>query len=98
MQPSHEDCPGVQTAASDCDGAAERKQVRPGLPDSYEALFHDVGVHRFFPTCATRASESRAIGVVYCPETERVSHYFYTDLPAQFDAILHFDRTVQWSR
>jgi erythromycin esterase-like protein len=35
----------------------------------------------------------RAIGVVYRPETERVSHYFHADLPAQFDAILHFDET-----
>jgi erythromycin esterase-like protein len=35
----------------------------------------------------------RAIGVVYRPESERVSQYFHADLPAQFDAILHFDKT-----
>ena len=35
----------------------------------------------------------RAIGVVYRPETERVSHYFHADLPAQFDVIMHFDET-----
>ena len=35
----------------------------------------------------------RAIGVIYRPETERASHYFPANLPAQFDAILHFDRT-----
>lgn len=35
----------------------------------------------------------RAIGVVYLPETERVSHYFYAKLAGQFDSILHFDVT-----
>ena len=35
----------------------------------------------------------RAIGVVYLPETERMSHYFYARLPEQFDAVLHFDET-----
>jgi erythromycin esterase-like protein len=35
----------------------------------------------------------RAIGVIYRPETERQSHYFYARLPDQFDAVLHFDET-----
>ena len=35
----------------------------------------------------------RAIGVIYRPETERLSHYFYADLPYQFDGIIHFDTT-----
>jgi erythromycin esterase-like protein len=35
----------------------------------------------------------RAIGVIYRPETERLSHYFHTRLPRQFDAIIHFDHT-----
>ena len=35
----------------------------------------------------------RAIGVIYRPETERQSHYFYARLPDQFDAILHYDTT-----
>jgi hypothetical protein len=35
----------------------------------------------------------RAIGVIYLPETERLSHYFYATLPDQFDAVLHFDQT-----
>src|SRR5947207_6773430 len=34
---------GTVTAASEWDGPAERKRVRPALKDSYEALFHDVG-------------------------------------------------------
>ena len=35
----------------------------------------------------------RAIGVIYCPETERASHYFYARLSGQFDAVIHFDET-----
>lgn len=35
----------------------------------------------------------RAIGVIYRPQTERVSHYFQAQLPDQFDAVLHFDET-----
>jgi erythromycin esterase-like protein len=35
----------------------------------------------------------RAIGVIYLPETERISHYFHARLSDQFDAELHFDET-----
>ena len=35
----------------------------------------------------------RAIGVVYRPETERLSHYFHARLSEQFDAIIHIDET-----
>ena len=34
---------GTVTAASDWGGPAEIKRVRPGLPGSYEALFHRAG-------------------------------------------------------
>lgn len=49
----------------------------------------------------------RAIGVIYRPETERLSHYFSARLARQFDGILHYDetravepleRTGQWDR
>jgi erythromycin esterase-like protein len=33
------------------------------------------------------------IGVIYRPDTELVSHYFYARLPDQFDAVLHYDHT-----
>ncbi|HEY7181121.1 MAG TPA: erythromycin esterase family protein [Blastocatellia bacterium] len=92
---------GTVTAASDWGGPAERKRVRPALPESYEALFHEMGPERFLLTLRdSQAAEGlrtprleRAIGVVYRPETERVSHYFYARLPDQFDALIHFDRT-----
>ena len=35
----------------------------------------------------------RAIGVVYRPRTERVSHYFECRLTDQFDAVIHLDET-----
>lgn len=93
---------GTVTASSDWGGAPERKRVRSALPESYEALFHAVGYKRFF--LALRDNEGlqkslqeprleRAIGVIYRPETERVSHYFKARLPNQFDALLHFDET-----
>jgi erythromycin esterase-like protein len=92
---------GTVTAASDWDGPAERKRVRPGLPGSVEALFHETGIPRFFlplqggegATILQERRIERAIGVIYRPETERLSHYFDARLPAQFDAVLHFDET-----
>jgi erythromycin esterase-like protein/predicted phosphoribosyltransferase len=94
---------GTVTAASDWDEPAERKTVRPGLPGSYERLFHDTGIPRFLlplrddenlsRALATPRLE-RAIGVIYRPDTERGSHYFHARLPRQFDFVLHFDHTT----
>jgi erythromycin esterase-like protein len=93
---------GTVTAATDWDGPAERKAVRPALPGSYEALFHDLHVpnvlvelrgHPEVCSILAKARLERAIGVIYRPETERQSHYFYARLPEQFDAILHYDTT-----
>jgi erythromycin esterase-like protein len=93
---------GSVTAASDWDGPAERKHVRAGLNGSYERLFHETGVDRFFlpmrdgGDAAEALAEprlERAIGVIYRPETERMSHYFHARLPEQFDAVIHIDET-----
>jgi erythromycin esterase-like protein len=93
---------GTVTAATDWDGPAERKRVRPALPGSYEALFHDTGLPRLLlrlrdggrATAGLRERRlERAIGVIYRPETERQSHYFHARLAEQFDALLHFDET-----
>jgi len=35
----------------------------------------------------------RAIGVIYRPDTEVQSHYFYASLPRQFDEYIWFDET-----
>jgi erythromycin esterase-like protein len=93
---------GTVTAASDWDGPAERKRVRPGLAGSFEALFHGVGSPNFLlrmrgddevSDALSEVRLERAIGVIYLPETERVSHYFEARLPQQFDAVIHFDET-----
>jgi len=92
---------GTVTAASEWDGPAEHKRVRPGMRGSYEALLHDAGVPDFVlplrGNAAARALEDerleRAIGVIYLPATERLSHYFEASLPRQFDAVIHIDET-----
>ncbi|WP_409266768.1 erythromycin esterase family protein [Massilia sp. BHUDP2] len=93
---------GRVTAASEWDGPAEHKHVRPGMPGSYEHLLHSVGMERFFlPLREPGAARDllmeerleRAIGVLYLPRTERQSHYFMAQLPRQFDAVIHIDRS-----
>jgi erythromycin esterase-like protein len=92
---------GTVTAASNWGGAAEEKKVRPGLAGSWETLFHDCGSTQFvLDLTQLRQSEAlnkerleRAIGVIYRPESERVSHYFGARLLDQFDAVLHIDTT-----
>jgi erythromycin esterase-like protein len=93
---------GTVTAASEWDSSGLRKRVRPGLPGSFEDLFHRLGPDRFWldlrhdPEVARLLAErrlQRAIGVIYLPQSERLSHYFHTRLPAQFDAMIHIDTT-----
>jgi erythromycin esterase-like protein len=92
---------GTVAAASDWDAPVEHKSVRPSLPESYEAVFHATGIPRFYlPLREGAAREAlmeprleRAIGVIYAPRTERVSHYFEAVLPEQFDAVIHWDET-----
>ena len=93
---------GTVAAAHDWDRPPTVMSVRPALPDSYERVFHESRTPRFLlslpaDTRATRMLRTprleRAIGVVYRPETERISHYFYARLPDQFDAAIHIDVT-----
>jgi erythromycin esterase-like protein len=94
---------GTVTAASDWDGPAMTKRVRPGLPDSLESLLHEAGDGSNFwldlrgdsrlRTFLEAPLLERAIGVIYRPKTERGSHYFHCRVADQFDALLHFDQT-----
>jgi erythromycin esterase-like protein len=92
---------GTVTAASNWDETAQRKRVRLSIAGSYERLFHDAGVSRFVLLLREGAAREalgdarleRAIGVIYRPESERVSHYFRARLSDQFDAVLHIDET-----
>lgn len=95
---------GTVAAASAWEGAMEIKEVRPALLDSYERLMHLSEMDAFFlPLAKSRNQQltsalaqrrlERAIGVIYRPETERLSHYFDASLPNQFDEWIWFDET-----
>ena len=93
---------GTVTAATEWGAPAERKRVRPALPDSYEYLFHATRIPAFL-LCPLAGGDSgralreprlhRAIGVIYRPETERQSHWFLASLARQYDALVHLDVT-----
>lgn len=92
---------GTVTAATDWDDPPQTKKVRPAHKDSYELIFHESEIPEFFldlrdaetAEAFNRPQLTRAIGVIYRPETERVSHYFAARLSEQFDGIIHFDET-----
>ena len=98
---------GTVTAAPGWGEPVATERVRPGLPDSIEALLHEALFHAGGapslwlplsgkPELASALAEprlERAIGVIYAPHTERQSHYFHVRLPEQFDALIHIDTT-----
>ena len=92
---------GTVAAADNWDEPAQTKRVLPSHKDSYERIFHETALPRFFLNLRDKEIEEilrkpqleRAIGVVYRPQTERVSHYFTAVLSEQFDAVIHFDET-----
>jgi len=94
---------GTVTAADEWGGPAATIAVRPALAESYEDLFHRLGIPAFAmnlsadPAVAGILEEprlERAIGVIYRPDTERRSHYFRARLPRQFDWLVHIERTA----
>jgi protein-L-isoaspartate(D-aspartate) O-methyltransferase len=95
---------GTVAAASEWGGPMEVKQIQPSHIDSYERVCHEVHSDNFLLplrkplqeiTCKKLLAErlERAIGVIYRPETELQSHYFYASLPRQFDEYIWFDET-----
>ena len=95
---------GTVAAASDWDGLMEIKRVRPARDDSYEGRSRDTGIAAFMLETGPGQRESvraelaeplleRAIGVIYRPETELLSHYFQAELSLQFDAWIWFEET-----
>jgi erythromycin esterase-like protein len=92
---------GTVLAANDWDEAGQSKRVRLAHKDSYELIFHKSGIPDFFldlrdaeiAEALRNPQLTRAIGVIYRPETERASHYFAARLSEQFDAVIHFDET-----
>jgi erythromycin esterase-like protein len=96
---------GTVAAADDWGADMRIKTVRPARPDSYEHAFRRTGLARTLTDW--RGSDrreladmlrtpllERAIGVVYRPETELLSHYFEAVLAEQFDAWVWFDQST----
>jgi erythromycin esterase-like protein len=95
---------GEVAAAADWGGEMEIKAIRPAHPDSYEALFRRAGrPAAYLDLAAERGRDlghtllnprlERAIGVIYRPDTEMVSHYFEASLARQFDRYIWFEVT-----
>jgi len=95
---------GTVAAASEWGGPMEVKQVQAAHIDSYERLCHEVKTDNFLLPLRKPLQKitrnkllaerlERAIGVIYRPETELQSHYFYASLPEQFDEYIWFDET-----
>lgn len=94
---------GTVAAASEWGGPMEIKSVLPAREDSYEYLFRKSGLARSLTDWSSARHDlrdtltgprlERAIGVVYRPDTEFLSHYFEAVLPEQFDAYVWFEET-----
>jgi erythromycin esterase-like protein len=93
---------GSVAAAHDWDDDMQVMRVRPSLPESVERLCHDTGIASFLLDLRDRSVREalidwhleRFIGVIYRPDTERLSHYAGVCLPGQFDAYVWFDETT----
>lgn len=95
---------GTVAAASDWDSPMEIKSVRPARDDSYEFLFRQSGRSRALIDWRDPSRDDlrqylsapcleRAIGVVYRPDNELLSHYFHAIMAEQFDAYVWFEET-----
>ncbi len=94
---------GKVAAASNWDEPMQIKTVRAAREDSFEFLFRKTGASRSLTDWRTRNQKlreplsvprlERAIGVVYRPDTELLSHYFRAVLSEQFDAYVWFEET-----
>lgn len=90
---------GHVTAADNWDEEPRTMRVRPALRGSWEQLLHELGLGDLMlfsdenRTVLDEPLLERAIGVIYRPQSERMSHYFSARLGRQFDAVLHIDRT-----
>jgi erythromycin esterase-like protein len=88
---------GTVTAARDWDAAAERRVIRPSLEGSLERELHDHGIASGVIDLRAGALRDqrlqRMIGVIYRPQSERVSHYVTARAGEQYDLLVHVDST-----
>jgi len=96
---------GTVAAADGWDDPMRVMRVNPAREDSYERVFRDAGAARSLSEWRGANSRAlrealalprleRAIGVVYRPDSELMSHYFTAVLPEQFDAYVWFEETT----
>lgn len=96
---------GVVAAATDWGADMQLKSVLPARRDSYEHAFRMAGIARSLTDWRgphgrelaevfSQPLLERAIGVVYRPESELLSHYFEAVLADQFDAWVWFEETT----
>jgi erythromycin esterase-like protein len=95
---------GTVAAASDWDAPMEVMTLRPARAHSWEDAFHRAGHarsltdwrgsrRRDLDAALSQTLLERAVGVVYRPQSELLSHYFEAVLADQFDAYVWFDET-----
>ncbi|KAJ5587026.1 Erythromycin esterase [Penicillium hispanicum] len=98
---------GTVAAAHEWDDDMEVMNVRPSRDDSWEIIAHNTRVPSFLIDLSRgrinpdlrHAFESekmrleRFIGVIYRPDTEKISHYSQAYLHRQFDCYVWFDRS-----
>ncbi|KAF8421366.1 erythromycin esterase-domain-containing protein [Tirmania nivea] len=92
---------GTVMAADEWDTPGKVKNVIPAREDSFEWSLNQGGESFFLPLTGEEVKQDlggekleRAIGVIYLPQTERLSHYFYADLRKQFNGVVHFRKTT----
>ena len=96
---------GSFAAASDWGAGMAIRTLRPARQDSYEHAFREAGAE--FSLTDWRSPDrkllagplrgpllERAVGAVYRPDSELLSHYFEAVLSEQFDAFVWFDSTT----
>jgi len=96
---------GTVAAAHNWGGKMEVMHVNSSLVNSYENLCHQSEIANFTLPLREKYSGKklrellstpkleRAIGVMYRPQTERMSHYFHAVLPSQFDEYIWFNES-----
>lgn len=95
---------GTLLAARQWNEEPERMRLKPAQPGSFEQLFHETGTPAFMLPLRTprrlalreelsQRRLERAIGHVYRPASESMSHYLEASLATQFDEYVWFDET-----
>ncbi|TRD12127.1 erythromycin esterase family protein [Erythrobacter insulae] len=95
---------GTVAAASDWGADMQIQELRSARDDSWEAAFRSIGLMRCLvdwrrckdgdpKDTLSQSMLERAVGVVYRPQSELMSHYFEAVLSEQFDAYVWFEES-----